>query len=228
MLTTNSVNRVAQTFCNVKSPLNTQLSLFPDSLIHHNPLRTGKEKIVYYKGIRRGNTYGVSSSRRVLSPGLFLKRFDQVRDCLQYAVGLTTGQREVTLKLLRLWTYYGQVYPKASTFSDEPGSSRSTFWRTIKVLSEHGLVNVVNRFLIREHAQISNLYRFDKLLILIARYLAEHGQEFREKWLQPYLSIAGCLFWGKTVWLQEPELAMPFHEQTRDRSLLKSQVAFGA
>ncbi len=215
-------------FDNVKPPFNVQLPILPEAVIHHK-VHWYTDIVVYSsRGVRLPSPYGVSRPQRALSPQVLLKRFDQVRDCLQYAVGLTTGQREVTLKLLRLWTYYGQVYPKASTFSDEPGSSRSMFWRTIKVLSEHGLVNVVNRFLIREHAQISNLYRFDKLLILIARYLAEHGQEFREKWLQPYLSIAGCLFWGKTVWLQEPELAMPFHEQTRDRSLLKSQVAFGA
>lgn len=195
MTTQPTALKVAHPLDLVNPQLNTQLPLFPDSVTHHKVLRPGNQKIVYYRNSTMGKGYGVSRSRRVLSPQLLLKRFDQVRDCLQDVCGLTCGQREVTLKLLRLWAYYGEVYPKASSITEEPGSRHSTFWRTINVLQEHKLVIVVNRFLVRPHAQISNLYRMDKLVLLIARYLAEHGAHFCEKWLQPYLSMPGSQFW---------------------------------
>lgn len=201
-------------------PKGPQLPLFPDSMTHHKLLGRGREYIVLRKGTPHPQSYGVSSAYRVLSPQLLLKRFDQVRDCLQNVLGLTTGQREVTLKLLRLFAYYGQVYPKASLFCQEPGASRATFWRTIKRLSNENLVQVVNRFILRPHAQISNLYRFDKLLLLLARYLAEHGQAFYQKWLKPYLALAGSVFWGETIWLKEAELPPPLLEQRRDGALL--------
>jgi len=134
---------------------------------------------------------------------LLLKKYDQIRDCLVDYAELTTAQREVTLRLLRLWAYYGYVYPKESTITSEPGCSKATFWRTIRLLEELGLVRVINRYVIRPHAQISNLYRFDKLLLVIARYLAEHGQAFQEKWLEPYLRLPGRVFWGS--WASCPE-----------------------
>ena len=195
MVSSSTNLKLAHPFQNVKPLLNTQLTLFPDSVIHHNKGRSGREYIVLSKRNLHSQPYGVSSALRVLSPGILLKRFDQVRDCLQYVLGLTTGQREVTLKLLRFFAYYGQVYPKAGLLCQEPGSSRATFWRTIKRLGEQNLIQVVNRFVFRPHAQISNLYRFDKLLILIARYLAEHGVAFYQKWLKPYLSMPGSAFW---------------------------------
>jgi hypothetical protein len=190
-----TISNVAQQFSPVKPQLNTQLSLFPDSMIHHKiHLRRGTY-IVLRKGQPPTPPYGVSQSRRILSPQLLLKRFDQVRDCLENVLGLTIGQREVTLELIRFFAYYGQVYPKASHFGEQPGSSRTTFWRTIKILRDKGLLNVIQRFIIRPHAQISNLYKFDRLLILIARYLAEHGCPFTQKWLQPLLRMPGSLFW---------------------------------
>ncbi|GAI35243.1 unnamed protein product, partial [marine sediment metagenome] len=72
---------------------------------------------------------------------------------------LTTAEREVTLRLLRFWAYYGNVYPKASTVAAEPGCSKATFWRTIALLERLGLMRRINRYVIRPHAQISNLYR---------------------------------------------------------------------
>ncbi len=190
---------VAQPF----SVVNTQLPLFPGTLprtmIHHKVGRNTHYLLVDRNVGSGDNRYGVSSSRRVLSPGLLLKRFDQVRDCLQYGLCLTTAQREVTLKMLRLWAYYGQVYPKSTKFSEQPGSSHATFWRTIKFLGERGLIQTINRFLLRPHAQISNLYRLDKLLVIIARYLSEHGHRFYEKWLQPMLELPGTDFWRRST-----------------------------
>ncbi len=196
MQTINSPITVAQPFCPVKS-INSQLPLpFPDLMIHHKPRLPRKKVIVYYNGIERGNPYGVSRSRRILSPGLLLKKFDYIRDCLQYTIGLTTAQREATLRLLRYWAYYGHVYVKEAQVTSEPGCSKVTYWRTIRLLRELGLVQVINRYVIRPHAQISNLYRLDRLALLLARYLAEHGTRFREKWLSPALTMPGQQFWS--------------------------------
>ena len=195
MITSSINSNLARPFQNVKPDINTQLPLFPASMIHHNVSLPGNKKIVYYRGIHTSLPYGVSPSRRVLSRELLLKRFDRVRDCLEDTVGLSTAQREVALRLLRFWAYYGQVYVKEAAITAEPGCSHATYWRTVKILQLRGLITVINRFIIRPHAQISNLYRFDRLLILIARYLAEHGVAFYEKWLQPYLTMLGSQFW---------------------------------
>lgn len=182
-------------FRNVKYPVNSQLPLFPEAMIHHNRRGTYNNKIVLLPGKRPPLPYGVSRDRRVLSPQTLLKRFDQVRDCLAGPLGQGTAQREVTLRLLRLWAYYGQVYPKESMVTADPGCSKATFWRTVRDLKDRGLVRVVNRYFIRPHAQTSNLYIFTRLLIIIARYLAEHGVSFRQRWLQPYLRMTGTMFW---------------------------------
>ena len=99
------------------------------------------------------------------------------------------------MRLLRLWAYYGQVYPKESQITEDPGCSKTTFWRTIRLLQDEGLVHVINRYVVRPHAQISNLYRLDRLILVIARYLAEHGTQFYQDWLRPYLSLPGATFW---------------------------------
>ena len=194
-----SRSTLAQPFLPVKSSSPATGGTTANSMIHHNIPLLPKRIIVSYKSIERGNPYGVSPTYRVLSPGLFLKRYDRIRDCLECVLGLTPSQREVVLRLLRLWAYYGHVYPKEATITELPGCSKSTFWRTIKTLRETDLIAVVNRFVIRPHAQISNLYRLDRLIVLLARYLAEHGVRFLEKWLEPYLSIPGRLFWTE-IW----------------------------
>jgi len=146
--------------------------------------------------IERGKRYGVSSSRRVLSPQLLLKKFDLVRDCLQYRLGFSTAQREVILRLLRLWAYYGYVYPKESLVTAEPGCTKATFWRTIRALRDQGLIHIINRFIIRPHAQISNLYRLDKLVVLIAKYLAEHIAHVWPDWTMPALLTPWPELWS--------------------------------
>lgn len=164
-----------------------------------------------------GKPYRVSRFYRVLSPVLFRKRYQRIRDFLLYNLRLTDKQAEVTLRLLRLWAYYGLVYPKACQVADEPelahdphyiawrsehglerprgsyGISRATFWRTVRLLQDMGLLEVVNRYVAYkredpEKSQTSNIYRLDRLLIAIARYLAEKGTGFLEKWLEPVIS----------------------------------------
>lgn len=195
MQTINPAITLEQPFLPVKSDVNSTLTKPPDSMIHHkgrgNPLRIVLRDRYNYRDM----PYGVSSSHRVLSKGLFLKRFDQVRSCLSDVLALSTCEREATLRLLRLWAYYGKVYPKASQVCSEPGCSKATFWRTVAYLKDLGLIDVIPRFLIRPHAQISNLYLLKKLIIVIARYLAEHGTAFQEKWLVPYLVMPASLFW---------------------------------
>lgn len=188
---------LAHPFCSVK-PLNSQLPLsFPNSMIHHKLSLLPSKIIVSYTNIGINKAYGVSSTYRVLSPQLLLKRFDNIRDCLTDTLGLTIAQREVVLRLLTFWAYYGSVYSKEATITEQPGCSKATFWRTIKILKSLGLIRVVNRYVIRPHAQISNLYRLDRLVLLIARYLAEHGVGFLEKWLTPALTMPGRLFWAQ-------------------------------
>lgn len=188
---------LAQPFCPVKS-LNSQLPLpWPKPMIHHKAPLLPSKIIVSYNNIGSSSPYGVSRTYRVLSPSLLIKKYDNVRDCLQYVLGLKIAQREVILRLLTLWAYYGSVYPKESQITELPGCSKATYWRVIRKLKELGLIDVVNRYVIRPKAQISNLYRLDKLVLIIARYLAEHGVGFLEKWLKPYLTMPGSQFWSQ-------------------------------
>jgi len=154
----------------------------------------------------------------VLSPQALLKRLDKVRDCLHGVLGLTEKQTEATIRLLRLWSYYGQVYPKASQVAGEPeispamiswraeqglgpapqndGVSRATFWRTIRILEDLGLVQIVNRYVVREHARISNLYRLDKLVLVLAKYLAERIEHAWPSWIIPHIKLTWAELWG--------------------------------
>jgi len=190
------VKTVAQPFDSVKSTPNLSAGNNLHSMIHHKDPSLRSYIIVSYTSMYRDKRYGVSSAFRVLSPQLFFKQFDRVRDCLKYTLGLTVSQREVALRLLRLWAYYGNVYPKEAQITGQPGCSKATYWRTIRILESRGLVNVINRHIIRPHSQISNLYRLDRLVLLLARYIAEHGHQFSESWLQPYFAMPGREFWS--------------------------------
>lgn len=169
------------------------------TVIHHKPFTTNNthlpNKILYKENSSREVPYGVSRTRRLLSPSLMLRRHNDICHCLGNTIGLTLAQREVVLRLLRYWAYYGSVYPKEAEVTKDPGCSKATFWRTIKLLEERGLVRRINRFIIRPHAQISNLYRLDKLVVLLARYLAEKGLKFGEEWFKPFLTMPGGVFW---------------------------------
>lgn len=218
MQLTNTPSSIEQAFRPVKS-LNSQLPLpLSDSVIHHKDPgdRILRKRIVYSGRILE--LYGVSSTYRVLSPGLLLKKFDYIKDCLRVVLGLTPGQIEITMRLLRLWAYYGKVYPKESqvtggsdecplpaswaawySHSSQPrpgGCSKATYWRTIRLLEELGLIERVNRFIVRPHAQISNLYRLDRLVVLLAKYLSEHIAHVWDEWLRPFLHQTWPQFWS--------------------------------
>lgn len=189
--------KVAHLFSPVKPQSINKLSTPPNSMIHHKDHSFTNTIIYKYKKKNTPTPYGVSSSYRVLSPQLLLKKHDCIRNCLDDILELTPSQREVIFRLLRFWAYYGYVYPKEAQVTSEPGCSKATFWRTIRYLKQMGMITVINRYVLRPHAQISNLYRLDRLIVLLARYLAEHGAHFYEKWLEPYLSMPGRLFWGE-------------------------------
>ena len=164
-------------------------------------------KIVHkINGKRTDSPYGLPLAMQAISPQALLKNFDKVRDFLKDTLGFTTAEREVALRLLRLYAYYGIIYPKAKQVTTLPGCSERTFWRVIKLLKDMNLVTVVNRYVRREWAQISNLYRLDKLVLAIAKYLAERGQHFDQQWLRPLVEMNGSDFWRS---IYTPAFAMP-------------------
>lgn len=211
----NSPTTVAQTFWPVKSSTVGMLTPSSNSMIHHKVSLSRNKKLIVSYSNTRGNTYGVSRSRRAITSSLFIKKFDYIRNALRDVLGLTSSQREVVLRLLRLWAYYGQVYPKESQMTDMPGCSKATYWRTVRLLRELGLLQVINRYVIRPHAQISNLYRLDRLALLLARYLAEHGVAFWEKWLRPALTMPGQQFWSQ-IYSSPGERVVPWRLACED------------
>lgn len=188
---------VVHPFAPVKS-INSQLPLpFPDSVNTHSKprnlvIRGNRDKVW-----RDTSYYGCSKVGRYLSPQFLLKHFDNLRDLFANNLGCTAGERECLFNIIRLWAYYGKVYPKAAQFSEYPGCSKMTFRRTIRKLVTLNVIVVIKRYLEPYRRQISNLLQLDKLLILIARYLAEHGVGFLEKWLKPALTMPGQQFWSQ-------------------------------
>ncbi len=117
-------------------------------------------------------------THRILTMGMFHKHHHEIRHQL-VRLGLENRERDAIFKLLELYIYYGKVYPKAADIVDQAYISRRTFWRAIGKLREIGVIEVLNRYV--NHKQISNLYRLDKLVVMLARYLAEHGHNIG-KW----------------------------------------------
>lgn len=137
-------------------------------------------------------TYGVPAGRRMLSPGLLLKKHNYIWSYLVF-LGLTPAEREITFHLLRLYAYYGKVYPKANEFTWDGGCSKRSFWRAVAKLENAGFIDRINRYLY--HLQISNCYRLDKLVLCIIRYLAEHGCSYLDGFSHYCLAKAGSRFW---------------------------------
>lgn len=179
----------------VKPPGGNNSPTSPMPVILHKAIHHSK-KIIMSPNMRTVNShYAVSPVNRGITIGVLNKRHERIRELLASQLGLTQCQRECAFRLLRLWTYYGKVYPKAGQLADRPGCSRATFFRTVRILEDLGLIRVVNRFLVRERAQISNLYLLHNLALVIARYLAEHGVSFPASWLSRYLTMPGSTFW---------------------------------
>lgn len=187
-------NNLAHPFWPVKSNETSPLYGTPHSMIHHNVSVSQKGNIIVYYSKDEGKRYGVSSSRRLLPPQLLLKKYDRVRDCLRGLIGLAPRQLEAVMRLLRFWAYYGQVYAKAGQIAEEPGCSRATFWRAVGILKGLGIVEVRNRYVLRPHAQISNLYLLDYLVILIAQYLSKHLAQVWPPYFIPYVNMAWAEF----------------------------------
>ena len=225
-----TTNNLAHPFLPVKYEVNSQLPLFPDSMTHHNR-GTPKRKfliVTYKKGIDR--RYGVSSCQRSLPKGLFIKKLDYIRDCLKYVLKLSPKEVTTALALLRLASYYNHVYPKASQIAGETeisgpmtawraslglnplnrtqDCSRSTVWRTIRHLEDAGLLTRVNRYILRPHAQISNLYKLDKLVLTIVRYLTEHIEHLWPDWLDPIIFMKWPQWW-QAIRTDQPKLPNP-------------------
>ena len=137
-------------------------------------------------------TYGVPAPRRMLSPSLLLKKHDYIRSYLT-AIGLTIAERDAAFFLLRLYAYYGKVYPKAYELAEDCHRSKRSFWRAIAKLEDSGFIDRINRYL--HHRQISNCYRLDKLVLCIIRYLAEHGCPFLDQFTQNIIHQTADSFW---------------------------------
>jgi len=150
-------------------------------------------------------TYGVPTPRRMLSPGLLLKKHHYILSYLR-ALGLTTAERPAAFYLLRLYSYYGKVYPKAPNYTEDFYNSKRSFWRAVAKLEEAGLIDRTNRYL--NHLQISNCYRLDKLVLCIIRYLAEHGCSSLDGFSHYCLAKVGSHFW-RAIWTLRVRLRDP-------------------
>lgn len=191
----------------VKSQTFNTLSTPPKPMIHHKDYSNTYTIIYKNKGKRVPKPYGVSSSHKVLTKGLLLKKWDLVVRCLKENCELTPAERDVALEFLRFQAYYPEVYPKATQVALEVNRGVATFWRTVGKLQDMNLLEVYQRFLIRPEAQISNLYLLKGLVLLLARYLAEHGVAFRERWLTRALTMPGRLFWRQIYQAPEAQAA---------------------
>lgn len=175
-----------------------QFIIPPEPMAHHKPTPLG---IYYKRGVVGKVSYGVPQNRRILNISLFHKRHDEIRRFL-ISLGLQNRERDAIFGLLRFYCYYGKAYPKAADIATDEYISKRTFWRAIQKLRAVGAIEVINRYL--NHRQISNLYRLDKLVLMIARLLAERGQRFND-FTTKLISFFGS-FW-KEIWEAEINLA---------------------
>ena len=173
----------------------------PPSMAHHNS-SDRSNPIFYKKGIEIEKRYGVPQTRRILTMGMFHKNHDEILNRLTW-LGLETRERDAIFKLLELFIYYGKVYPKAADIADQAYISKRTFWRAIGKLREIGVIEVLNRY--AKHRQISNLYRLDKLVVMIARFLAEHGHKVGNFGIKLVSLLAH--FWQE-IWSVEINLSL--------------------
>jgi len=194
-------------------PINSEslppLSASPQSTAHHNALSKDLNTIYYKKGIEIEKRYGVPSTYRILTMGNYHKHHSDINTMLRVVLGLENRERSAVFCLLRLFLYYGKVYPKAADVADQEYISKRTFWRAMEKLREMGVLEVINRYI--NHRQISNLYRLDKLVLMVARYIAEHhlGLYIKDALGQRALDLV-CFFktWDQ-LWDAEINLSLP-------------------
>ena len=182
------------------SPNPDERTIPPQSVAHHNPLSPDSNTIYYKKGIEREKRYGVPSTHRILTMGNYHKHHNDINTMLRVVCGLEKKERSAIFCLLRLFFYYGQVYPKADDVAEQEYISKRTFWRAIGKLRESGVIEVLNRYV--KHKQISNLYRIDKLILMIARFIAEHRPtifgDFGDK-LTSFFKSFWCEIWDADI-----------------------------
>ncbi|MBA7522462.1 hypothetical protein ES705_14581 [subsurface metagenome] len=207
-----------------QSPTVAHCNLSPDSNNLTTFNRYGREQTVY----------GVPKARRMLTPEIYYKRRDLIRDFLRLELGMHAAEYEAILRILRLYVYYGKVYPKAqqiATDSADPlppsilpsmgiaepqrhhwGCSKRSFWRAIAILKEQDLIEVMNRYL--HGKQLSNCYRLDKLVLMLVRYIAEH-REYFDRFASALFDYIGASFWQR-IWHLEVTLAAAKPIRLRD------------
>ncbi len=144
----------------------------------------------------KGNHYGVSYKPKILTPGLFFKHHDRVMVFLRDTLRLSPRQCEITEQLLRFYIFYSSVYPSQKDCSGRHRGTKPTFWRTISKLEEMGMIVRIPRYFVREKAQTSNLYEMEKLLILLARYIREHGAALADNCIKLIIDLGGAEFWS--------------------------------
>lgn len=175
-------------------------------MAHHNSIPSSSQPSTYYYHVRGSKThttsripYGVPSPGAVLPRGVLFKRWRDSQTFFRSTLQLTQPQRAVVSELVRLWMIKGRVYPTAEQVAKAAGVSVRTFWRTIKRLEEMRMVQVVNRYVQREWAQISNLFRLERLIFALARFLAECGERNLGPMMARFLALPGREFWSK-IW----------------------------
>lgn len=188
-------NRVAHHKNPPPLPRNTSDSVYIQPNKRANIARLKKEIVYKCEGKSIRCPYGVPGHKRMITPGKLRTHHMAIYRFLKHDLGLPTAEREAVFRLLRLAAYHAHVYPKANQIAEAPGCSKRSFWRAIARLKGMGLITVVNRYLLREEAQISNLYILQRLVLAITRYLHEHSVVFKQGWLKPFLSMPSRRFW---------------------------------
>ena len=135
----------------------------------------------------------------MLPRGVIFKRWLDVQAFMRVTLQLSKPERAVVSELVRLWMIKGAVYPTAKQVAETALVSKRTFWRTVKRLEALKMVQVVNRYVQREWAQISNLFRLERLIFALARFLAECGERHLGPMMKRFLELPGREFWSK-IW----------------------------
>ncbi len=175
-------------------------------MAHHNSIPLTGPPLTFFYRRRKSKSltfsrkpYGVPSPHRVLPQGVIFKRWRDVQAFYRVTLGLTKPQRAVVSELVRLWMIKGEVYAKASQVAEASNVGVRTFWRTISRLEGLKMIQVFNRYVQREWAQISNLFRMEKLIFALARFLAECGERNLGPMMARFLALPGREFWSR-IW----------------------------
>ena len=178
-------------------------------MAHHNSVALSSQPSTYFYKLRRFKTrttsripYGVPCPTAVLPPKVLFQRWRDVQAFYHSTLQLPEEEVRVVSELVRLWTIRGRVYPTAAQVAETAHVSIRTFWRTVKRLEEMKMVQVVNRYVQREWAQISNLFRLERLIFALARFLAEKGERNLGPMMARFLALPGREFWSK-IWRVE-------------------------